>query len=165
MTSDRPGDAGSVSMGSVRQTAPGAEIKRLEVFIGRWLTEGHVVGEGGAEGEPIVTSDIYEWAPGGFFVVHPAYGRIADVRVGGFEVIGYDPETGAYATHFFDSQGNTDQQTLTPDGDSWTWQGENARCTGIFSDEGQTLTAHHERRTEDGSWEPSMEVVLRKNIS
>ena len=28
--------------------------------------------------------------------------------------------------------------------------------------DGKTQTAHHERRTEDGSWVPSMEVVLTK---
>lgn len=162
MSSSRPADAGSVSTGIVEPTEPGPEIKRLAVFIGRWLTEGHLVDEGGAPGGRILTSDVYEWAPGGFFVVHPAYGRIEDVGVGGVEVIGYDAATGAYRAHFFDSQGNASEQTLTADGDKWFWEGESARCTGIFSEEGRRLTAHHERRGEDGSWVPSMEVTLRK---
>jgi hypothetical protein len=49
-----------------------------------------------------------------------------------------------------------------PGGDNWTWQGEATRCTGEFSADGRTLAAHHERRTENGSWAPSMEVVLTK---
>jgi hypothetical protein len=159
---DSSTEAGSVSTGLVQPTQPGPEIQRLEVFIGRWLTEGHLVGEGDARGSRIVASDIYEWGPGGIFVVHPAYGRIEDVAVGGLEVIRFDPSTGAYATHFFDNQGNVDEQTLTPDGDTWLWQGEHARCTGVFDDGGRTLAAHHERRTEDGAWVPSMEVILTR---
>jgi hypothetical protein len=82
------------------------ELERLDVFIGRWLTEGETIG--GYEGPAlqILASDVYEWAPGGRFVMHPAYGRIGQVRVGGLEVIGYDPATGQYPTFFFDSQGN-----------------------------------------------------------
>ena len=87
--------------------------------------------------------------------------RIEEVGVGGVEVIGYNPATGIYRCHFFDSQGNASEQTLAADGDTWLWQGEEARCTGIFSDDGRTLTAHHERRAADG-WVPSMEVVLNK---
>jgi hypothetical protein len=162
MSSDTQAEPAAVSTGIVRPVEPGPEVKRLEVFIGRWITEGHLVEEDGAPGSAIVTSDIYQWAPGGFFVVHPAYGRIGDVGVGGLEIIGHDPGTGAYRTHFFDSQGNTSGQTLTPDGNQWIWEGEAARCTGIFGEDVRTLTAHHERLTEGGSWVPSMEVVLTK---
>jgi hypothetical protein len=34
-------------------------------------------------------SDVYEWAPGGFFVHHVAYGRIGSLDVAGSEIIGY----------------------------------------------------------------------------
>jgi hypothetical protein len=47
------------------------------------------------------------------FVMHPAYGRIGEVGVGGLEVIGYDPATGQYRTYFFDSQGNIITETLS----------------------------------------------------
>src|SRR5262245_5069240 len=156
-----PADPGSVSTGMVRPTEPGPEIKRLQVFIGRWLTEGALLDEAGAPSGRILASDVYDWAPGGFFVIHPAYGRIEELGVGGVEVIGYDPATGIYRCHFFDSQGNASEQTLAADGDTWLWEGEEARCTGIFSDGGRTLTAHHERRAADG-WAPSMEVLLKK---
>jgi hypothetical protein len=69
-----------------------------------------------------MASDVYEWAPGRFFVIHPAYGRIGEVDVRGVEVIGYDPSTEKYWSQF----------------------------------------SHHERRNDDGSWVPSMEVVLTK---
>jgi hypothetical protein len=81
-------------------TPPIPELERLNVFIGRWLTEGETVAEGTAPALPIVASDVYEWAPGGHFLMHPAYGRIGSVAVGGLEVIGYDASTGQFQTLF-----------------------------------------------------------------
>jgi Protein of unknown function (DUF1579) len=155
-------DAGGVASGRVRPAEPGPEVKRLEVFIGRWITEGYIVDEDGNPGAKIVASDVYQWAPGNFFVIHPAYGRVGDVGVGGVEIIRFEHATGRYLAQFLDSQGNANTSDLTSDGENWTWQGETTRCTGEFSVDGRTLTAHHERRTENGSWVPSMEVVLTK---
>ena len=109
-----------------------------------------------------MASDVYEWAPGGFFVIHPAYGRIGAVDVGGVEVIGHDPSTNRYWSHFFDSHGNASTSELALQGERWIWQGENTRCTAEFSADGKTQTAHHERRSDDGRWVPSMEAVLTK---
>jgi len=142
---------------------PVPDLERLSVFIGRWITEGETVKSPEAPSVKIVASDVYQWVPGGRFVMHPAYGRIGDVPVGGLEVIGYDPETGQYRTHFFDSQGNTTMETLSCDEDGvWTWQGEHARCTGVFTDDGRTLTARHERSDDGEYWVPSMTVTIRK---
>ncbi len=155
-------DAGSVVSGIIRPTGPGPEVRRLDVFIGRWITEGHLVDDAGAPVGRIVASDVYEWAPGGFFVVHPAYGRINGVGGGGFEVLGYDPTTARYWSQFFDSQGNVTTSEFVLEGEQWIWRREDTRCTAAFSADGRTQTAHHERRTEDGRWVPSMEVVLTK---
>jgi hypothetical protein len=57
---------GSVASGIVHPAEPGLEVKRLEVFIGRWINEGYVVREDGTPGSKILTSDVYEWAPGRF---------------------------------------------------------------------------------------------------
>ena len=138
------------------------ELERLDAFIGRWLTEGDTVD--GREGPPehIVASDVYEWVPGGRFVMHPAYGRIGDVAVGGLEVIGHDPATGQYHTYFFDSHGNILIESLSYRDGTWTWQGEHTRCKGVFSENGKTLTARHEQSDDGKHWEPSMTVTLRK---
>jgi hypothetical protein len=138
------------------------ELERLDVFIGRWLTEGETVGGREGPAMQIVASDVYEWAPGRRFVMHPAYGRIGEVGIGGLEVIGYDPATGQYRTYFFDSQGNIITETLSYRDGTWTWQGEHARCTGVFSKDGKTLTARHERSDDGKHWEPSMTVTLHK---
>jgi hypothetical protein len=141
---------------------PGPEHQLLEVFIGKWINEGYIVASTDAPSVKILTSDVYEWMPGGFFVLHTAYGRIGDLDVGGVEIIGYDAASQTYRTHFFDSQGNISSQELTEDHGVWRWLGEQTRCTAVFTDQGKTQTAHHERLDEQSNWVPSMEVVLIK---
>jgi Protein of unknown function (DUF1579) len=84
---------------------PRPEHRRLEVFIGKWINEGETVPVGGTSPARILTSDVYEWIPGRFAVLHTAYGRMGELDVGGVEIIGYDAESGTYTSHFFDSQG------------------------------------------------------------
>jgi hypothetical protein len=81
-----------------------ARHEALEVFIGKWINEGHTVATSEVPSTPILTSDAYDWAPGGFFVIHTAYGKIGDTSVGGVEVIGVDGD--AYRSTFYDSFGN-----------------------------------------------------------
>src|SRR5262245_35994002 len=123
-----------------RAPTPGPEHDRLTAIIGRWITEGQTIPPDGTPGVAILASDVYEWAPGGRFVVHPAYGRIGDVGVGGVEIIGYDPASRTYQVHFFDSQGNATRQELTIQDRTWLWQGAHTRCTGVFSADGKTMT-------------------------
>ena len=141
---------------------PGPEHKRLDVFIGKWMNEGQTIAGASAPAVRILTSDVYEWMPGGFFVLHTAYGRIGNMDVGGTEIIGYDAASQKYRSHFFDSQGNISMQELTASGDTWKWAGEQTRCTAVFTDQGKTQTAHHERLDEQGNWVPAMEVTLTR---
>jgi hypothetical protein len=151
-----------VAKGDAQSGAPGVEHRRLEALIGKWINEGETVASAEAPAMPIVTSDVYEWVPGGFFVVHSAYGRIGQIGVGGTEIIGYDADSGTYRCHFFDSQGNATTQELTESDGVWTWLGETTRCIATLDDAGRTLTAHHERTDDGVTWVPSMEVTLTK---
>ena len=137
-------------------------LDRLDVFIGRWLTEGETVATPEAPSVRIVASDVYQWGPGGRFIMHPAYGRIGEQDVGGLEVIGYDPATDQFRTYFFDHTGNVITETLTLQAGTWIWQATHHRCTGIFTDSGRTLTAHHEQSHDGKQWAPSMVVALRR---
>ena len=116
----------------------------------------------GAPAVEILTSDVYEWMPGGFFVLHHAYGRMGNMDVGATEIIGYDEASKKYRTYFFDGRGNVTTEELRVRDDTWTWKGEATRCTSIFTDDGRTQTAHHERIDDKGNWVPSMEVTLTK---
>ena len=41
-------------------SGPGAEHKRLDVFVGTWINEGQTVASADAPSVPILTSDVYE---------------------------------------------------------------------------------------------------------
>jgi len=142
--------------------APGPEHRLLDQLIGKWITEGETAAEEGAPALPIVASDVYEWMPGGFFVLHTAHGRIGDAAVGGTEVIGYDEDRGTYWTRFFDSGGNDTVSELTARNGAWIWQGETTRCTAEPTRDGRALRARHERRVDAAGWVLSMDVTLRR---
>jgi hypothetical protein len=132
----------------------------LAVLIGKWINEGHTIGTAENLSVPILTSDVYEWAPGGFFVVHSAFGKIGETSVGGVEIIGADSE--AYRSTFYDSFGNVHRSRLEIEGDVLRWIGDRTRCTVTMTDDGMTQVAHHESSADGVSWTASMDVTLRK---
>jgi len=89
-----------------QRSEPGAKHRVLDVIIGKWVNEGHTVTSDGAPSAKILTSDVYEWSTGGYFVLHTAYGRAGNSAGGGIEIIGYDATSGGYISRFFDSRGN-----------------------------------------------------------
>jgi hypothetical protein len=137
-----------------------ARHEALNVLIGKWINEGRTVAAAAVPSLPIVTSDVYEWAPGGFFVVHSAYGRIGDNSVGGVEIIGVDGD--GYRSTMYDSFGNVHTSRVEVDGEVIKWLGERTRCTATITDGGTTQLAHHEASADGATWVPSMEVTLRK---
>jgi hypothetical protein len=52
--------------------SPGLRFRRDIKVVGtdNWINEGHTIETADIPSIPILTSDVYEWAPGGFFVVH-----------------------------------------------------------------------------------------------
>jgi hypothetical protein len=141
----------------------GPEHEALEVWIGRWINEGHVVMPDGTPGPGIVTSDVYEWMPGRFFVLHSAHGTVGGIAAGATEVVGFDAALGEYRSYLFDSQGNVSTHRLLHDGDTWTYAGDNTRATVEFVDGGRVQSVLHERSDDGGAtWVTSMVVTLTK---
>ena len=118
--------------------------------------------EDGTPGLTITTSDVYDWAPGGFFIVHMAFGRGGEHSGGAVEIIGYDDTTGRYTSHLYDSQGNVVVSSLVADGSTWAYQGDTTRSTVEFSDDDHVQTVLHERTDDGSSYKPSMRVTLVK---
>lgn len=168
MTEQKPARVVAVNRGAehvdTSQPVRGARHAALEAWVGRWINEGRVIGDDGSPGPAIITSDVYEWAPGGFFLLHSAYGRIGGIGVGGIEMIGYDEVGGSYRSHFFDSQGNVTVSSLVARGDTWVYQGETTRSTVEFSADHRVQTVLHERTDDGTTYRPSMRVTLTKII-
>jgi hypothetical protein len=140
----------------------GEHHEALEPWIGRWLNDGYTINNDGGRGETITTCDVYEWAPGGFFILHTAYGRIGDLNVGGTEIIGYDEASGGFLSYFFDSRGNALTSTLQVHGNTRTYRGDSTRATVDFSDGSRVQTVLHERTDDGQSYSASMKVTLSK---
>ena len=140
----------------------GEPHRALEAWIGRWINQGHTLDERGNADLPITTSDVYEWAPGGFFVLHTAYGRIGTFDGGAVELIGYDDATGEYVSNLFDSAGNHSTHRLVANGDTWTYYGATTRATVVFSDGNTVQTVQHERTDDGSTFVSSMHVTLVK---
>ena len=140
------------------------EHEVMDSLVGKWITAGETIQPDDAPTLAILTSDIYEWVAGGFFVLHTAYGRIGDSNVGGIEIIGYDADAKKHKTYFFDSQGSISTQDLTYAEGTWTWSGTHTRATAVLSDDGNTMPTLHEWSDDGVNWRPSMEVTLRKVV-
>ena len=73
---------------------PSREIQRLGALVGRWRSEGYIVGEVPI---PITGTDIYEWLAGGFCLLHHVDVVIGEQPVQAIELIGeYDPTTDSF---------------------------------------------------------------------
>ena len=140
---------------------PGPEHKQLEPLIGRWINEGETIATPGAPSMRIVTSDVFEWVPGGFFVIHYAYGKAGNFDGGAVEIIGYDETSKKYRNYCFDSSGILTQEEGTFVNGKWIFGGKNTRFTGAFTDNGKTIAGKHERLI-DGKWTHVMTITLRK---
>ncbi len=128
----------------------------------RWINEGHVIDDDRSPGPTIITSDVYEWASGGFFLLHTAYGRIGAFDVGGIEIIGYDETSDDYTSHFYDSQGNVAVSSPAARGDTWFYQGDTTRSTVEISTDHRVQTVLHERTDDGTTYKPSMTITLIK---
>jgi Protein of unknown function (DUF1579) len=105
-----------------RAPAPSPETRRLGALVGRWRSEGHIVGDAPV---PITGTDIYEWLPGGFFLVHHVDVVIGDQKVQALELIGeYDPATDSFTARAYDNLGEvTIMRARVDDQGVWTFTG------------------------------------------
>jgi len=140
------------------------EHERLGALIGVWKTEGWTR-------EPalrIDAIDTYEWLPGGFALLHRVDAHVGDEHVEGAEIIGYDPELGAYRTHYFGSDGPAASEATLEARDGalvWIMQGDRDRFTGTFDDTGDRITGHWEQREGGSDWRPWMDITLTRRTA
>jgi Protein of unknown function (DUF1579) len=157
--------------------APSPEIQRLGALVGRWRSEGHVVGEVPV---PITGTDIYEWLPGGFFLVHHVDVVIGEQTVQAIELIGeYDPTNDSFTARSYDNQGNiTIMRARVDEHGVWTFTGGGdvavvarptsastsgaVRSTLTVNPDGSNMTARWERCNDDASWQPWMDMIFTR---
>lgn len=108
---------------------PGSEIQKLAVMVGRFTNEGEVkAGALGLNSPAMKVSGIDEcnWTGGGFGLL-----CTETVDIGGTKEIEtylqyYNPISKKYELHGVRNTGETENQTGTVTGDTWTWLGESS---------------------------------------
>jgi hypothetical protein len=140
-----------------------AELERLEALIGRWKTQGRVIGSS----DRIDAVDTYERLPGGA-LLHLVDARVGSAKIEGAEIIGYDAARGGYVTQYFGSEGANAYEASLRQHDGalvWTMRSAKDRFTGTFNDERSVITGHWEALDDDAQWQPWMDIVLTKEAS
>ena len=156
---------------------PGPETRRLGALVGRWRSEGHVVGEPPV---PIEGTDVYEWLPGEFFLVHHVDVVVGDQKVQAIEIIGeYDPAADSFIGRAYDNLGNvTIMHARVDDGGVWTFTGAGdvapaarpssadgggaVRSTLTVSPDKRNMTARWERSDDGSAWQPWMRMLFTR---
>jgi hypothetical protein len=169
----------SESSGTPQQSSaatPSPETQRLGALVGRWRSEGHIVGDTSV---PITGTDIYEWLPGGFFLVHHVDVVIGEQKVQALEIIGeYDPTTDSFTGRAYDNLGNiTIMRARVDDQGVWTFTGGGdiapaaqpspdtsgaVRSTLTVSANKSSMTAKWERSDDGSTWQPWMDMTFTR---
>ena len=128
---------------------PDPALKRLDRLVGTWALKGHLVG---SDEENIVGEISFQWLEGGFFLQQDAEIEFAGMfRVKARELIGYDPETGGFASSVYSNF------APTPLPYAWDLQGDtltisvsygslDASFKGQFGADGESFS---------GGWRPN----------
>lgn len=144
-----------------RQTA----LALLQPFIGLWKTTGKVYSSANTAPGRINGTDIYEWLPGGFFMIHKVDVLMGTKQSRSLEIIGFDEERQVFTMHSFDDQGNeTLMMAARLQNNLWTFEGDNLRFNGGFSRDGMILSGTWEQRDENGKWSLFIRIHLTRQI-
>lgn len=143
-------------------STPNPAMARLNVLVGKWNTEGLIKASPSEPATQLKAVDTYEWLPGGYLLIHYVDGRMGKDEVKSIEIIGYDASSQTYTTHSYDNHGNISAYQANLHDSAWTIWGESERFTGMFSDDGTTLTGNWELSTDGKNWGHWMEIKLTK---
>jgi hypothetical protein len=77
---------------------PDPALRRLDLLVGEWEMKGNLAG---AAEETISGRARFHWLEGGFFLVQDIEIDFGTYQVKSHELIGYDPETGAFRSQAY----------------------------------------------------------------
>jgi hypothetical protein len=133
-------------------------IQRLGAFEGRW----HTTGKSRDHSLTVEGTDTYEWFSGGHFMEHRVDVKMGEERVQALEMISYDAEKEQFHLQYWNNAGDMSAMHGTTEGRTWTFSGGQERGVFTFNEAGTQLTGTWERREDNGSWTPWLDIVLTK---
>jgi catechol 2,3-dioxygenase-like lactoylglutathione lyase family enzyme len=153
---------------------PSPRTARLGALVGRWRTEGVVLGDAPVA---VIGTDTYEWLPGRHFLVHHVDVTVGDRPVRAIELIGdTDPATDELtATAYGDDGAVTVMRSGVGESGVWTFTGGGdvasaaydgdvpppaavVRSTLRLAGDGRSMTALWERADDGVHWVPWMDM-------
>jgi hypothetical protein len=114
---------------------PGPEVKKLAMMVGRFANVGEVKAGAFGPNSPAMKvsgTDECRWTAGGFGLVCTEIVQIGGRKEVETDVTWYDPISKNYEYHGIRSTGETNNQTATVSGDTWTWVGQGSLGEKIF---------------------------------
>ena len=150
---------------------PSSAYQLLNVFVGKWETEGQQYEGVVGAAAPITALETYEWLAGELFLVHRFEGHVGDKEAACIEIIGYDAVSGSYPTHTFYNNGKRQEWQSSETEGVWTITGEwqmagkptKVRCTIFFSDDGNTMIGKWEYLNDESNWQTFWDVKAMKS--
>jgi hypothetical protein len=146
------------SSSETKKPARGAAHEQLDVFVGRWKTQGQSYGPDA----PMVGDESYEWLPGEFFLAVRFDRRVGDGEHRGLGVMGYDESRQVHFATMYDNLGFARTSDLRVRGRVWTFDGPWERANYAFSEDGRTITIHWERTFDGANWQPLCDLKATK---
>jgi hypothetical protein len=145
-----------------------AAVEPLNALAGEWSLRASFPPTAPASlaADTLVGRVVFEWVLGGAFLAEHAeipHPGIPDST----GIIGFDPDSGAYTQHYFDSRGVTRIYAMTLGEGTWTLLRDapdftpldfSQRFTGTFGDDRRTIAGRWETRPDSG-WEHDFDLI------
>lgn len=103
---------------------PGPEVKKLEVFAGKWSGESDMKPGPWGPGGKMTSEDDCTWFEGGFQIVCRSDSKGAMGKMKSEAILGWNGEEKVYKYSGIDSMGMMGSATGTVSGNTWSWTGE-----------------------------------------
>lgn len=151
---------------------PDPALKKLNVFVGKWNTEGQQHEGLVGPAAKISAVETFEWLTGDFFLIHRFDGKVGDGETACIEITGYDPTNDSYPVHTFYNNGIATEWEYHEREGVWTltggWEMEGkamkVRCIVKFSDGGSTMTGKFEHSSHGSNWQAFWDVKATKAV-
>jgi len=145
-------------------------LEHLNVFVGKWLTNGRQLASAVGPAAKITGVQTYEWLPGDRFLIHRFDGLVGDDPAVGIEIIGRDAASEDYPVHTFYNDGTSTQWRLHEHSGAWVMNGQwdidghrtDVRCTIVVSEDGIANAGKWEYADASHAWHTFWEIEARK---
>ena len=145
----------------MKENNSSAALRKIDFLIGSWKTEGKIIDENGEATATIKGTDSYEWAAGGFFILHRVDVMMGDEKVEVIEIIGYEEKDKKYSMRSFDNQGNFTTMEAVIENNVFRLLSDNMRSTLTPGKGGHSMKAKWERSEDGKEWRPWMDMIFR----